>query len=213
MAKPVGILGGTFDPVHHGHLRLALELIQLLDLAEIRLIPLHTPAHRNMPVASPEQRLAMLQLGIDNETGLLIDDREIIRQGISYSIDTLTTLRDELDSRPLCLIMGMDAFQKLNDWREWTLLLDYAHIIIVNRPANETHIEQQEIAQLYSAHCSEDPYILQRSPAGSIVNINIPMLDISATRIRQLISTNQTIHYLLPDSVISYIQKQNLYCN
>ena len=85
MAKPVGILGGTFDPVHHGHLRLALELIQLLDLAEIRLIPLHTPAHRHMPVASPEQRLAMLQLGIDNETGLLIDDREIIRQGISCS--------------------------------------------------------------------------------------------------------------------------------
>lgn len=213
MTKPVGILGGTFDPVHHGHLRLALELIQQLDLAEIRLIPLHTPAHRNTPVASPQQRLAMLQLGIDNETDLLIDDREIVRQGISYSIDTLTTLRDELGSQPLCLIMGMDAFQKLNSWHEWTLLLNYAHIIIVDRPANTPHIEQQEIAQLYSTHCSEDPDSLQRSPAGNIININIPMLDISATRLRQLISTKQNIHYLLPDSVISYIQKQNLYCN
>ncbi len=211
MTRPIGLLGGTFDPVHHGHLRVALELQQSLNLAEVRLIPLHTPPHRDQPVASPEQRLTMLKLAIKNIKNIVIDDRELKHAGISYTVDTVRELRNELNDQSLCLIMGMDAIQTLNSWHQWTLLLEYVHIIIVDRPGNKLLFEQQDIAKLYSDHSIDHPSGLEQAPAGNILRTNSPMLDISATRIRKLIIKNINVQFLLPENVISYIQQENLY--
>ena len=134
MDKPIGILGGTFDPVHNGHLRMAIEVMELCALDEVRLTPLHTPPHRLLPNTTPQHRLAMLSHAVKEVQGLRIDERELQRAGVSFTVDTLRSLREELGNKPLCLIMGMDAFQGLNTWHEWTSLVDLAHIIVASRP-------------------------------------------------------------------------------
>lgn len=131
--KPIGILGGTFDPVHFGHLRTALELKQILDLQEIKFLPCHTPVHKELPSAHPHHRIAMLQLAIANESGFALDDRELRRATPSYMIETLTSLRQELNDTPLILIMGSDAFTNLPTWKNWQQLLDMAHIAVAIR--------------------------------------------------------------------------------
>jgi len=211
MARPIGILGGTFDPVHHGHLRLALEVYQSCALDEVRLIPLHTPAHRQAPAVSPSQRLQMLYLATQKIKGLVVDERELQRADVSFTVETLRSLRVEAGQRSLCLIMGMDAFQSLNTWYEWTALLDYAHIIVARRPAAETIIEHAEVAGLYKKNLTTELSDLHTLQAGKIFNLDVAELDISSTRIRELISTKQDVHFLLPDNVISYIEQEDLY--
>src|SRR5579863_7641527 len=117
--QPIGILGGTFDPIHFGHLRTALELYQALDLAEVRLIPCYQPVHRKLPVATPEQRFAMVKLAIEPEKALRVDDGEIIRKGPSYTIDTLKIIHEKLPLTPICLIMGIDALLSFASWHRW----------------------------------------------------------------------------------------------
>ncbi len=211
MAKPLGILGGTFDPVHHGHLRLALEVYENLGLGEVRLIPLYSPPHRGRPAADAAQRLAMLRLAIDGVSGLLADDREIKRGGISYTIDTLTGWRQESAGQPLCLIIGMDAFQGIHTWHRWTELLDHAHMILVDRPGNEAIFEHGEVEDLFKKHAVEDYAVLRKKPAGAIFKTATPLLDISSTHIRRLIAAGRDPRYLLPDGVIEYIQRNRLY--
>ncbi len=210
--KSIGILGGTFDPVHNGHLRMALEVYQSLDLTEIRLVPLHIPSHRDRPIASSEQRLAMLRSGIKMVDGLVVDDCELKRSGTSYTLDTVMSLREVSSNQPLCLIMGMDAFQALHTWYKWTLLLDYVHIIVVDRSGNEPVFKQREIDELFSKNSTDNHTALLQAPAGKILKLTPPMLDISSTRIRELIASGKNIRYLLSDKVISYIQQQDLYC-
>ena len=210
MRKGIGILGGTFDPVHNGHLRLALEVYQSLNLAEVRLIPAHTPPHRRKPAASPRQRLAMLGLAVTGATGLVVDNREIVRGKPSYTVDTLKSIRADTGSTPLFLIMGMDAFQSLNTWYHWTMLTDYAHIILADRPGGDETIKHKDVRKFYLNHSCENRAAL-RSAAGRIMKISAPLLDISATRIRRLCSQSKDLHYLLPDNVISYIEKESLY--
>ena len=208
---PIGILGGTFDPVHHGHLRLALECLEQAQLAEVRLIPLHTPPHRQGVTASGEQRLKMLELATRDTTGLVVDDSELKRGGTSYTVDTLKLLREQFGQTPLCLIMGMDAFQTLNTWHQWQRLLDYAHILVADRPGKSTRIEQPDIASVYSGAAAGEPRELQQSAAGKIFRLAVPMLDISATRIRKLIGQGHDPHFLLPRAVIGFISEENLY--
>lgn len=210
MVKPIGILGGTFDPVHHGHLRLAMEILELVNLAEVRLIPLHKPPHRHQPLASSQQRLAMLRLAVENVARLLVDDREIVRGGISYTVDTLKSLREENADASLCLIMGMDAFRSLNTWHEWKTILDYAHIILADRQDITNVTEQKEIADFYSRHISRDESVLQKTH-GTIMKLDIPVLDISASRIRTLCSRKKDPRFLLPDCVLNYIKQEALY--
>jgi nicotinate-nucleotide adenylyltransferase len=211
MAKPIGILGGTFDPVHHGHLRLALEVYQSCALAEVRLVPLHTPSHRQSPVTLPEQRLQMLSLAIEKVEGLVVDERELQRGDVSFTVDTLRSLRKELNQQPLCLIMGMDAFQTLHKWHEWTSLLDYAHIIVARRPGSDLKLANAEVSEFYKKNITTELSDLHTQEAGKILGISIAELDISSTRIRELISTTQDVHYLLPGNVISYIEQEDLY--
>lgn len=211
MAKPIGILGGTFDPVHNGHLRLALEVYQQLQLQEVRLIPVCFPPHRDTPVAEPAQRLRMLELSCQDTEGLIIDDCEIHRGGTSYTIDTVRLLHNRLPDQPLCLIIGMDAFQRINGWRNWQELLEFVHMVVVDRPGNTTEFEQLEIAEFYNRHLVEDKSVFISSNAGNIFKINVPMLEISATRIRHLIAEDKSIKYLLPDQVITYIETESIY--
>jgi len=210
MAKPIGILGGTFDPVHHGHLRLALEIRQALDLAEVRLIPSHTPPHRRAPIASQTQRLAMIQLATKNVPGLIVDNRELVRGKTSYTIETLQAVRAEINDTPLFLIMGMDAFQSLHTWYQWTDIMDYAHIILADRPGSRETLKHSAVRKFYSSHICKNRHAL-RKPSGRIMKIDVPLLDISATRIRRLLAQKQELHYLLPDAVINYIRRESLY--
>ena len=211
MAKPIGILGGTFDPVHHGHLRLALEVYQSCALAEVRLMPLHTPSHRQSPVTLPEQRLQMLSLAIEKVEGLVVDERELQRGDVSFTVDTLRSLRKELNQQPLCLIMGMDAFQTLHKWHEWASLSDYAHIVGATRPGSDLKLANAEVSEFYKKNITTELSDLHTLEAGKILDISIAELDISSTRIRELISTRQDVHYLLPENVISYIEQEDLY--
>ena len=132
--NPIGVFGGTFDPIHYGHLRTAFELMQALRLSEIRFLPCGTPPHRDMPQADARLRLAMVKGAIEGQPGFIIDDREIHREGPSYSVDTLIDLRSEYPHRSLCLIVGMDAFLSLPKWYQWRELLQLAHLIVAHRP-------------------------------------------------------------------------------
>ena len=132
--SPIGVFGGTFDPIHFGHLRTAFEMLQALRFEEVRFIPCGTPPHRGETYANASQRLEMVRVAVDGQSGFVVDDRELQRDGPSYSIDTLKTLREEFPQRSLGLIVGMDAFLGLPRWHRWRELLDVAHIIVAHRP-------------------------------------------------------------------------------
>lgn len=207
----IGIFGGTFDPVHIGHLRPVLEVFQDLALDEVRLIPCHVPPHRAAPVASPMQRLAMLEAAIQGEPGLKVDDRELRRAGPSYTVDTLTSLRAELgDHMPLCLLLGMDAFTGLNTWHRWRDLITLAHIIVMHRPGLLPP-GQGEIAALLAERRTDNAAPLRAHPAGHILLKEVTQLDISATRIRTLVKEGKSARYLLPDGVLEMIKKERVY--
>lgn len=211
MTKAIGILGGTFDPVHFGHLRLALEVRQQLGLEQVRLVPLYQPPHRDAPIAGPKQRLRMLQLATQDTDGLVIDECELARAGTSYTIDTVKQLRGSYPGHSLCLIIGVDQFQKLGGWRDWASLTDYVHIIVVGRPGIETRFEQPEVMEYYNRRLVADTSAIMNNQSGAILKTTTPLLEISSTRIRNLVHAGNSIKYLLPDEVINYIEEQNLY--
>ncbi|MEQ6343014.1 MAG: nicotinate-nucleotide adenylyltransferase [Gammaproteobacteria bacterium] len=206
----IGIFGGTFDPIHIGHLRPVLEVLQDLALDEVRLIPCHVPPHRPAPVASTMQRLAMLEAAIQGESGLRVDDRELRRTGPSYTVDTLTSLRAELGSAPLCLLLGMDAFTGLNTWHRWRELIQLAHLIVMRRPGSLPPA-QGEVAALLAERCTDNTALLHSCPAGHILLKEVTQLDISATRIRTLAKEGKSARYLLPDGVWDMIKKERIY--
>lgn len=208
---PIGILGGTFDPVHHGHLRLALEMLERLRLAEVRLVPLARPAHRAAPVASAEQRLAMLERAVEGVPGLRVDARELSRAGTSYTVDTLADLRREYGpERPLCLILGMDAFAGLTTWMRWTQLPELAHLALARRPGS-AFPRQPELLSLLERRRVDTPRALGAAPAGAIVLESFPLLDISSSRIRELVASGGNPRYLLPEAVVAFIEQAGLY--
>ncbi len=211
MTQPVGILGGTFDPVHNGHLHLATTFLEQLKLAEILFVPSNNPPHRPAPLASPEQRLEMLKLAVENHPHLKIDDCELERGGISYTIDTLKLIRNKIGEAPLCLIMGMENFRTLNHWHQWQSLLDYAHIVIVNRPERDENINSEEIKNFMSTFITTAIEDLRDQAAGCILRLDIPMLDISSTQIRNNIHSNLDSESLLSDKVLDFIHTQHLY--
>ncbi|MHB8745521.1 MAG: nicotinate-nucleotide adenylyltransferase [Gammaproteobacteria bacterium] len=206
----LGILGGTFDPIHYGHLRCALELKQDLPLRELRLVPCGMPPHRESPHASVEQRLRMLQAAVADSPEFIIDTRELSRSGPSYSVDTLRALRTEQGATPLCLIVGQDAFNALDSWHCWQELMDLAHIVVAHRPG-WTRPQHGAVADLLSHHGVTEVAALQRQAAGCILPWPVTALDISATAIRASIAAGKSPRYLLPDAVWRIIAQERLY--
>jgi nicotinate-nucleotide adenylyltransferase len=212
---PVGILGGTFDPIHFGHLRLAEEMLELANLQQIRFIPAGTPPHRGQPQVSAQHRSAMVQLAIADQPAFVLDAREVERTTPCYTVDTLRELRAELGAaQPLCLLMGGDAFLQLHTWHEWEQLFELAHIVVGYRPGftlvDRIHTATPALRSHYQQRlCSADA--LSQHPAGGIAELAIPKLEISATMIRSRVAENRSIRYLLPNAVADYIHQHHLY--
>lgn len=208
--RPIAILGGTFDPVHNGHLRPVLELLEDLELAEVRFIPASQPPHRNQPIAKSKQRLAMLKLAIANQPGFVLDERELSREGPSYMVDTLHSLRSELGNRSLCLVLGMDAFEGLPKWHRWREIPDLVHLLIIHRPGSGLS-SSEVLVELLGERKLHHSGALRERPAGGILFHPVTQLDISASRIREILAQGRSPRYLLPEPVWSYIREQGLY--
>ncbi len=206
----IGVFGGTFDPVHFGHLRPALEVQQALRLREVRFIPARQPPHRDQPAASPTQRLAMLKAAINYQPGFVVDERELQRPGPSYMVDTLASLRSELGAEPLCLILGYDAFVGLPGWHQWQQLVELAHLVITHRPGWNHDDLPGELQSLLQQHAIPAAQLADTS-AGGICFVEVTQLDISATRIRAQLQAGQDVRYLLPETVYEMIREQNFY--
>lgn len=208
--EPIGILGGTFDPVHHGHLRLALELREQLGLERVHLVPAGVPVHRPAPRASAEQRCAMLERAVAGVPELVVDDRELRRPGPSFMVETLADFRREFSDRPLCLLLGMDAFGALDTWYRWRDVLDLAHMGVARRPGADVPAEGL-VGAVVRERLSHDPRALHEARFGCIAFGDLPALDISSTRIRTLIAEGRRARYLLPHEVLDYIRREELY--
>lgn len=212
---PIGILGGTFDPIHYGHLRLAEELADVCALARVLLIPAAVPNLRVRPRTSAQHRLEMVRRAARGNPRLVVDDRELRRAGTSYTVDTLHELRTVFgDETPLVLILGADAFLKLPAWSRWRELFALAHIAVATRPGAELEASLGDSAELHDewrARGRLDSRALGERSAGRIVAVSISPLDISATDARLRLKRKASARYLLPDAVLDYIEANHLY--
>lgn len=214
MTAALGILGGTFDPIHYGHLELAREVIAAAGLAAVRLIPAGEPPHRSAPVASAIQRLAMAELAVADYRGLAVDPREINRAGRSYTVPTLEELRAEAGTGPLALIVGADAFLDFPTWHRWRELFALAHIVIVARPGTAFGGDlPPALAPEWKCRYKPTPDALGAAPAGAIVRVAITPRPISASAIRAALARGDTaaVRGLLPPAVLAYIERNRLY--
>lgn len=208
MKKPIGILGGTFDPIHNGHMQIATYLYENLNLQEVRFIPCKQNLLKEDVQATSAHRLAMLEIALDEHPEFIIDERELKRESPSYMIETLVSLRADFEEQPLYLIVGADAFNQLPDWHQWEKLLDFCHIIIINRADNSLSRDPRLI-QLLQTQQVTDPKQLERSLAGHILIVNIEPIAISSTELREDIKKDMSS--LLPKGVWEYIQRHTLY--
>ena len=207
----IGIFGGTFDPVHYGHLRSALEVSEIAGLSEIRFIPCQRPPHRGTPGATPRQRLEMLQSALENAPpSFRIDPREMERPGPSFMVDTLRSLRHDIGLRPMALILGADAFRGLEGWHQWPELFDLAHILIMQRPG-ESSDWPQALAAIFKEREAPGIPSLHERHQGLIASIKVTPLAISASQIRCLLRAGKSVRFLTPDSVIERIETWRLY--
>jgi nicotinate-nucleotide adenylyltransferase len=212
LRRRIGLLGGTFDPVHNGHLRTALEAVELLGLDQVRLVPVNTPALRATPGATPAQRSAMLSIAAAGSPQLVVDERELTRGGVSYSIDSLRELRVELGEQDcICLIIGEDAYVQLERWKEWQRLLDYAHIVVLTRPG-DTPEPAGALAAWTARHLAADPRaaLLQKS-RGNVLRLALTQLAISSTQVRELLANGRSPRFLVPEGVLDYIHATRIY--
>ncbi len=205
------VFGGTFDPVHFGHLRAAAELSQQLAVDDFRILPAGQPPHRTDTLATATQRLTMLELALHEHPGIRIDDREIRRAGPSYMADTLAEIRAEIGpTRPLLLALGQDAANQLDRWHCWQQLPLLAHLLVMTRPDNAPTYAGKLEQQLRPRKVA-DTQALWRKAAGAVLHLNITELAISSTDIRARIASGSDPAFLLPASVIAYIKAQGLY--
>ena len=212
-AGPLGLFGGTFDPIHLGHLRLAETAREALGLERVRLIPAGQPPHRATPGASGADRLAMARLATADNPAFEVDAAEVTTAQASFTILTLERLRAELGpERPLVLLLGVDAFLGLPTWRRWTELLDFAHLAVANRPGYSLDAAQMPAALAdLVARRKASPAALSAAPAGAIVPFEMTPLAISATDIRARAAAGLSLRYLLPPPVVDYISRHQLY--
>jgi nicotinate-nucleotide adenylyltransferase len=206
----VALFGGTFDPVHHGHLRAALEAAEQLGATEMRLLPAGEPPHRDPPVAAAAHRLEMLRRAAAHHAGFTVDDREVRRAGPSWMVDTLAAIRAEAGPVPLVLCIGQDAANDLDRWRDWRRLFELAHLAVLRRPDAHSAY-RDELREEMRRRRVDDALDLRGHAAGRVVSLAITQLDISATAIRALVGRGRSPAFLLPDAVADYIRTHGLY--
>jgi nicotinate-nucleotide adenylyltransferase len=210
--QPIGVFGGTFDPVHVGHLRTAHELMTALGLAEVRFVPCRLPPHRPPAVAPEALRLRMLEAALEGLPGFRVDGRELRRPGLSYMVDTLASLRQEVGDRPLCLLLGLDAFLGLPTWHRWRDIPGLAHIVVAQRPGVAQPLEG-EAGDLLQARGSTNPADLAKAPAGRVLLRDVTQLEISSSAIRALVAAGGDPRFLVPDAVLELIAKTHIYAS
>jgi nicotinate-nucleotide adenylyltransferase len=209
--RPLGIFGGTFDPIHYGHLRTALELKQRLELAAVHFVPVANPPHRSAPLNDGKLRLRMVEAAIRGEPGFVADDRELNRPGLSYTFETLTSFRGDLGAdRPLCLLLGMDAFLGLPQWHRWGDLLELAHVVVAHRPGwavPRVGVLGDWLARRRAPGAAE----LATRPAGFVHVQPVTQLEISSTDLRDTLRAGRDPKYLVPDGVRQIILETECY--
>lgn len=207
-----GVFGGTFDPVHFGHLRSALEMGESLGLDQVLMLPAALPPHRQLPAADAQARLEMVQLATAKAPLLRVDDRELKRSGPSYMVDTLQQLKDECGvGTHLVLLLGCDAFAGLSHWHRWEQILQLAHIGVATRPGWQQQGSGPAWMDAASAAWTHDPGALRSRQSGMVIRSEVTALEISATQIRALCREGRSGRYLLPDTVWDYIENNRLY--
>ena len=206
----IGILGGTFDPVHCGHLRLALEMRKHLGLDSVRLVPAADPQLRAPPVATSQARREMLHAAVDGVGGLAVDERELGRAGPTYTVDTLIEMRREHAGEALCFVVGLDAFLRLDDWERWREIPALAHLAVARR-SGASLPRHGPLARLLHERGASDPAALLRRPAGLVHLAELFIPDISASRIRQRLAQGRRVDGMVPRAVLHLIEKQGSY--
>jgi len=208
--KPIGIFGGTFDPIHYGHLRTAFEILQALRFGEVRFIPSGDPPHRGDTFAVADLRLEMVRVAVQGQPEFAVDERELMRDGPSYTIDTLSSLREEHLEASLGLIVGMDAFLGFTAWHRWNEILDLAHIVVAHRPGWRAP-DIGQLGELITAHGTDRVDDLHGNRHGYIYIHAVTQLEIASTEIRDLIAAGRDPRFLMPDAVRDVIVESGCY--
>ena len=206
----MGIFGGTFDPIHYGHLRTAFEMLQALRFDEVRFMPCGNPPHRGVTYADAELRLEMVRVATEAQHGFVVDDRALQRDGPSYSVDTLTTLRNEYPLRPIALMIGMDAFLGFPKWYQWREILQLAHIVVAHRPGWRAP-DIGPLGELLADRGTHRIGDLHQAKSGHIFIHDVTQLEISSTEIRELIAVGRDPRFLMPDTVRDVIERSGCY--
>lgn len=209
-SRAIAIFGGTFDPVHYGHLRAAAEVSEQLGVTDFRLLPAGQPPHRDGTWAAARHRMAMLELALAPHADLSVDDHEVQRGGPSYMADTLAGIRNEAGELPIILCLGQDAANYLDRWHEWQRLLELAHLVVMTRPDSEPGYSD-ELHDYLDGRFVDSSSALMRRPAGHVCNVNVTRLAISSTDIRRQVGDGRNPRFLLPSTVLAYIRKHHLY--
>jgi len=208
--RAVAIFGGTFDPVHYGHLRAAAEISERLKVSDFRLVPAGRPPHRDGTWAEPFHRLAMLELAVAPYSDLHVDEREVRRDGPSFMVETLESVRAEIGAVPLLLCVGQDAANQLDQWHRWQDLPTLAHLVVMTRPRSAPRYPAA-LAEVLESRRVKRARDLMRSPAGLVCHVEVTQLAISSTDIRRQLARGWDPRFLLPATVLSYIRKHGLY--
>jgi nicotinate-nucleotide adenylyltransferase len=208
--SPIGIFGGTFDPIHYGHLRTAFEMLQALEFGEVCFIPSGDPPHRGETFADAELRLEMVRVATVDQPGFVVDDRELRRDGPSYTIDTLESFREEQGDTPIGLIVGMDAFLGFTSWYRWDEILDMAHIVVAHRPGWKAP-DIGALGELITEHGTHRIEDLHANRNGYVHIHAVTQLEIASTEIRELVAVGRDPRFLMPDAVRDVILNSNCY--
>ena len=212
----VGIFGGTFDPIHYGHLRVAEDIVETVGLQKMYFVPAGMPRLRHSPVASPKHRVEIVRLAIQKNPDFVLDDREIYRDGVSYSIDSIREFKQEFGEEVrLCLVLGADAFIKLPEWNNWKELFNLCHFIVSTRPGYTLTLIKELLSKELREECSQrwvsNTESLRKDMSGLIFIASTTMLDISATSIRAHIADGRSVRHLVPSVTVNYISENKLY--